>query len=313
MAMGRSLGAMIALALLAGLGGLLYRLDHRDPLSSLPRPHHDLGADCTALTATGGRTVAHMVLHDAKRGDIGFVVSLPDPLPRAKLPILVVLGGLGTGENNIRFLTDAGDNAIIGYDWPMPVRFYDGLASVARIPGLYRRLMAIPAQVTSVIAWAAAAPWADRARISLLGFSLGALAAPAIEDVAEQDGAAIGWTILAYGGAPFGALVAANPHVKPGWVRPILAPVTDLLLRPLEPTGHLAHLTGRFLVLEGRDDGLIPAAARAGLRDAVPQPKSVESFAGDHMGVGADKHALLHDIIAASRAWLVRTGAVDPT
>ena len=68
-----------------------------------------------------------MILSSAALGDIGIIVSLPDPLPDRKLPILIVLGGLGTGENNIRYLPDAGDNAIVGYDWPIPVRF-EGLA-----------------------------------------------------------------------------------------------------------------------------------------------------------------------------------------
>jgi len=213
------------------------------------------------------------------------------------LPILVVLGGLGTGESNIRSLTDAGGVAIVGYDWPMPVRFYDGPASFFRIAKLYRRLMAVPAQASSAIDWAAGQPWADRRRISLLGFSLGALAAPAIEDVAERDGQAIGWTILAYGGAPFGAL---------------LAPIVDLLLAPLQPTRHLAGLSSRFLVLEGADDTLIPAAARARLRDAVPQPKTIWDFDGDHIGVGPDKLALLQQVIARSRAWLAEQGAIDP-
>jgi dipeptidyl aminopeptidase/acylaminoacyl peptidase len=45
--------------------------------------------------------------------------------------------------------------------------------------------LAITAQVNSALSWLIAQPWADRQRISLLGFSLGALAAPAIEDVGE--------------------------------------------------------------------------------------------------------------------------------
>ena len=235
-----------------------------------------------------------------------------EPLPDKKLPILVVLGGLGTGENNIRYITDAGDNAIVGYDWPMPVQFYGGLASLTQISDVYNHVMAIPAQVPSAIRWLSAEPRADRQRISILGFSLGALAAPAIQDVAEHDGQHIGWTILAYGGAPFGELVAANPHIKPGWVRPILASAIDLLLRPLQPTRHLAQLSGQFLVLEGHDNSLIPKDARARLRDAVPAPKTVMELSGDHMGVGQDKVALLQQIIVAGRTWLVERGAVDP-
>ena len=303
--------AAIALVLGTGFGALLW-LYYRDPLSSLPQPQHQVWADRTAPVLHSRRSLEHITLHNTALGDIGITVSLPNPLPDKKLPILVVLGGLGTGENNIRYITDAGDNAIVGYDWPMPVRFYGGLASLTQISDVYNHVMAIPAQVPSAIRWLSAEPWADRQRISILGFSLGALAAPAIQDVAEHDGQHIGWTILAYGGAPFGELVAANPHIKPGWVRPILASAIDLLLRPLQPTRHLAQLSGQFLVLEGHDDLLIPKDARARLRDAVPAPKTVMELSGDHMGVGQDKVALLQQIIVAGRTWLVERGAVDP-
>ena len=38
----------------------------------------------------------HVVLLDPVLGSIGFMLSLPDPLPARKLPLVVVLGGLGT-------------------------------------------------------------------------------------------------------------------------------------------------------------------------------------------------------------------------
>lgn len=303
---------VIPVVMIVGIGSTAVWLDRRDPLLSLPQPQHELRIDRTVPTLRDRREVEHVILHNDTLGDIGITVSLPDPIPNKKLPILIVLGGLGTGENNIRYIDEAGDNAIVGYDWPMPARFYSGFAILPQLPDLYNRLMAIPAQVTSAIDWLTTQPWADRQRISLLGFSLGALAAPAIQDVAEHDGQNIGWTILAYGGAPFGQLVAANPHIKPGWVRPILAPAIDLLFRPLQPTQHLDHLSGQFLVLEGGSDSLIPEVARARLREAVPAPKTVITFSGDHMGVGDDKSILLQQIIAASKTWLVETGAVNP-
>lgn len=301
----------VVLTLIAGIGAGALWLDHRDPLSSLPAPQHTLEIDRSTLAGQGRRHVEHLILRSTTLGEIGFILSLPDPLPDRKLPILIVLGGLGTGENNIRYLPDAGDNAIVGYDWPIPVRF-DRVASLTQTLGLYRRVMAIPAQVTSAIDWLAAQSWADDRRMSLLGFSLGALAAPAIQDVAEHDGRRIGWTVLAYGGAPFGELVAANPHVKPGWVRPILGSMIDILFHPLQPTEHLAHLSGQFLILEGEDDSLVPRAARARLREAAPAPKTVITLGGDHMGVGKNKMALLQAIITASTNWLIENGAVNP-
>ena len=303
---------LVACIVIAGAGACAwFWLDHRDALASLPRPQYGLQIDRIALAYRDRRRLEHMIFKTAALGEIGLVVSLPDPLPDRKLPLLVVLGGLGTGEDNIRDLPDAGDNVIVGYDWPIPVRF-DGFKALTRTLGLYQNIMAIPAQVTSALDFLASQAWADDRRISLLGYSLGALAAPAIEAVAEHDGRNIGWTILAYGGAPFGELVTASPHVKPSWARPFLGSVINVLFHPLQPSEHLPHLSGQFLILEGHGDTLVPEAARARLREAAPEPKTIVAFEGDHMGVGGGKTALLQLIIATSKAWLVAKGVVNP-
>jgi surfactin synthase thioesterase subunit len=259
----------------------------------------------------GGRKLEHVTLMGGVLGEIGIIISLPDPMPNKKMPVLMVLGGLGTGDDNIREIKDAGDNVIVGYDWPIPVKFPQGNEFIKRAPALYERAMVIPGQVASAIGWLVQQPWADEKRLSILGYSLGALAAPAVANLAQHDGHPIGWTILAYGGAPLGDLFAANTHMKPPELRKAVAPVIDILLHPLQPTKNLPNVTSHFLVLEGREDSLIPREARLRLRDAVPKPKDVKVFSGEHMGVGTEKQELLDEIIKASREWLVQSGAIN--
>src|SRR5208337_2737116 len=284
----------------------------RDPLWSLPPPEHGLQAERTALSAPDHRLFEHITLHGKLLGDIAFNLSLPDPLPPKKLPVVLVLGGLVTGADSIRYIKDAGDNAIASYAWPVPVRLHGVSAFMLQAPGLYHNVMTIPGQGASVLHWLISQPWADAERLSLLGFSQGALAAPAVQDIAAHDGTRVGWTIIAYGGAPLGALLAGNPHMKPAWLGKVLAPCVDLVFHSLEPTVHLPRLSGKFLVLEGRDDSLIPEAARNLLREAVPEPKTVITFEGNHMGVGPDKMALLQKIIETSKQWLIENGAINP-
>ncbi len=289
---------------------VLYRAMH--PVGQLPPPDHNLQVESVQPAVVRGRRLEHITLASTQFGDIGIFVNMPDPLPARKLPVIIVLGGLGTGESNIRYIDNIGDNIIVGYDWPIPVHFPGGIQLVRQSPMLYRQIMVIPEQVASAIGWLAAQPWADDKRISILGYSLGALAAPSIENVAERDGHPIGWTVLAYGGAPFGSLFASNPHIKPEWLRRAMGPVIDFVLHSVEPTANLPQLASHFLVLEGRDDTIIPAAAREFLENAVPGPKDVVIFNGDHMGVGADQMMLLDQIIHTSRDWLIENGAANP-
>jgi hypothetical protein len=69
-----------------------------------------------------GRRLQHVVLDAPGVGRIGLAISLPDPLPKRPLSIVMVVGGLATGERNIRHIPGGGDNAIVGYDWPIPTR-----------------------------------------------------------------------------------------------------------------------------------------------------------------------------------------------
>ena len=295
-----------------GIVALICGVAQRDPLWLLPAPRHDLSADRKTLEPFEGRRMEHVSLHGGGLGDIGFVVSLPALRSTKKLPVLVVLGGLNKGENNIRYIKYAGNNAIVGYDWPLPVKFPDTKDFPFQAPGLYRHALTVPGQIASMVYWLSKQPWADASRISLLGFSLGALATPAAQALIEHDGQHIGWTIIAYGGAPFGQLFVANPYMKLGWIRAVAPPLIDTLLYPLEPTVHLPRLKGRFLVLEGTDDEFVPEEARRRLREAVPEPKTIITFTGTHIGVGPYHLALLERIIDTSRKWLIENGAVNP-
>jgi pimeloyl-ACP methyl ester carboxylesterase len=107
-------------------------------------------------------------------------------------------------------------------------------------------------------------------------------------------------------------LLAGHPRVRPDWLRPIVGELATLLLRPVDPVEHLPHLTGRFLLLGGRADELIPKAAADRMRAVTPEPKTVVLFTGDHMGVGPGQMELLERIVRTSTEWLIEMGAVNP-
>jgi hypothetical protein len=305
----RRLLLALGLAAVVGAASLLAWLLLRDPLAALPGP--DPSPTLLARRDEFGETRLRSFVRLGTRelGTVGFVVDRPIPFRGRRLPVIVVLGGLGTGARNIAWIRDVGENVVVGYDWPIPAAMPDGFDLLAAAPDLYRRAMSIPGQVQTAMAWIAAQGWADPERVSLLGFSLGALAAPAVQRLGPV---APGWTVLAYGGTPLGPLIAANPHLRPRWIGPFLGGLADLLLRPLEPGAHLPHLQGRFLVLEGQTDAFVPAAAAARFRALTPAPKRVVAFDGGHMGVGPGQIELLERIIAESRAWLVAEGAANP-
>ena len=169
-------------------------------------------------------------------------------MPARSLPVIFVLGGLNTGAHSVHHLPEAGSNVLVGYGWPVPRRVPREVTALRTLPEVFCRILFVPGEVSAALRWIAAQPWADSERVTLVGLSLGALAAPAVQRVAAAEGVAINWTVLGYGGAPLGVLLAHHPGVRSGWLGPLLRAGADLLLRPLEPAHHLPHLKGVFLV-----------------------------------------------------------------
>ena len=280
----------------------------RDPLYFLPRGSTAPVVRVDRIEHRAGRVFEHVSISDASLGSIGFTLSLP--LPAGKLPVVMVLGGLATGEHNIRAIGDAGDNVVVGYDWPLAGA--PRPADVLRLPALRAQALSVPGQVTAALHWLLDQTWSDRDRVALVGFSLGSVAAPAVQHVAMSEGIPIGATVLAYGGAPIAALVAGNTRLRPSWARPLLAFGAQLLLTPVDPAVHLPGLTGRFLVLGSRDDSIVSEPASRRLEALTPMPKVTIRLPGGHIGTGADREALLESAMAVTRCWLIAAGAVNP-
>ena len=157
------------------------------------------------------RTVQQFAVKDSNLGLINLAVSFPNPLPDRPLPILFILGGLETGLDSVRHVSNVGNNILIGYDWPIQSNLPEGFNILLKFPRIYKEIYHAPGQITAAIEWIAKQRWAEIERISLLGFSVGAIVAPAVQHLLERRGTInIGWTVLAYGGADIGKIVRGN-------------------------------------------------------------------------------------------------------
>src|SRR6266851_9772589 len=141
--------------LVAGPVAFVCWLGLRDPFTALPRATGDPVATEFAAAPRNGRMLQHVVLEAPGVGRIGLAISLPDPLPKRPLPIVMVLGGLATGERNISHVPNGGDNAIVGYDWPIPTALPQGWDFVRQAPDLYDRVLRVPGQIAAALDWLA--------------------------------------------------------------------------------------------------------------------------------------------------------------
>ncbi len=149
-------------------------------LGSLGRPRHEhftqpraannatvlerdaaTGSDAVQLTATDGSAVRLRVVRD-------FAHERPRP-------VVVILGGHRTGRAAASLVGAPGAIAVVAVDYP-----YDGPDKIRGLrqamkyaPAIQQALLDTPRALSQALDWVLTQPWADPARIELVGVSLG--------------------------------------------------------------------------------------------------------------------------------------------
>lgn len=314
----RFLAGVLALALLVPLSGTLGALAwarrelRRDPMPLLDGP---LAALRTAgeqerpfrTRAGEARRLKELELVGLASGPLQVALSLPADLrPGERIPVLVLLGGLDAGRRSLRHVRLHGRNALVAMSYPGPPD-WEAVSARARLPALRSAALAVPLAVTGLTAWIRREPFADPARVSLLGFSLGAFFAPAAVRVAERHGQTYAGLVLAYGGADLPAVVTSNLRVRPMLLRRAAGYAMAGLVGPLEPAHHLPHLRSEALILYGTADRKVPLACARALAAAYGGARTVVVFEGPHLD--PRDPALMERVAGAARLWLRDRGA----
>ena len=300
------------LLILLGIFSIVFQLN-KNSLNALPKSGKILDFTEGKNNYVGIRIIQQYAIDDSGLGIINIAVSFPNPMPSHPLPVLFILGGLETGFDSVQHVSDIGDNILVGYNWPINSKLPKGISILTESPRIYKGIYKSPGQIAKAIEWVSDQSWSEKEKISLLGFSIGAIASPAVQHIIENRGITnIGWTVLAYGGTNIGQLVNSNPNIKPKWAKPLFGWIIQLLFNPIDPKEHLEYISGNFLLINGKDDEFIPKESSLLMQKLTPSPKNIILLDGKHMGVGEKQKELLSIIIKETRMWLKQNGAINP-
>jgi hypothetical protein len=256
------------------------------------------------------RKYVDVVLYEERLDSIRITISFPYGLKKEKLPVILILGGLDIGRESLKYIPKHGNNILIAYQYPYSPRYwYDGTA-LNQIPVIRESVLKVPAQVSEVIKWVFHQNWCDTARFSTLGYSFGAIFVPAILHLSQKQGLSKGSTILAYGGADIFNMLRSNLKFLNPISRFSVAFFAATAIRPVEPDLHLPKLKGKFLLINGKDDELIPKVCWEKFQALTPEPKSIKNLNEGHMNPA--KKELTSKVISISYDWLLEQGAINP-
>ncbi|MCB0278040.1 MAG: prolyl oligopeptidase family serine peptidase [Calditrichaeota bacterium] len=173
---------------------------------------------------------------------------------------------------------------------------------LAEIERLRIALLKIPLYLTVTVNWLKQQNGIDTNRISLLGYSFGALVLPAVQHHLQETGFYPAATIISYGAVNIAELLEFNFSGQSTWLNPISSHLLQSLIYPIEPEMHLPELKGQFLLMNGKLDKRIPFQNALKLQELVRQPKTIINLDEGHMH--PDKPELTLKIIRISKDWL---------
>ena len=206
-------------------------------------------------------------------------VVRPETASGRRLPVIIVMGGEGTGKDAVDLVGAPQGVAYIALDYP-----YDGdqeldafWESLAAIPGIQQAFLDSPPAMSLAVDWALQQDWVDPANVELVGASLG-VPFTAVAGALDTRFTRV-W--LLHGGAenvPW-VMHVGRRYVENEFLRGILARAALLLVygKSFETLDWIPEIAPRPLVIvAARDDDFVPPEAQQPFADAAAASEHIE-------------------------------------
>jgi len=256
------------------------------------------------------RIYHEIVLKSLNQSEIRFLISKPEDIPEEGLPIILILGGLEVGKYTLKYIPEPGNNIIISYQYPYhPEYWYQG-SVFEELPLIRSSVLNVPTQVLSLIKWIDDQEWAAMNKITVTGYSFGALFVPAIYRLASQHDFPLRFGVIAYGGVNIYQLMKTNMTTISQPFRSVFSLFGAVALRGIEPAFHVPHMRAELLVINGAQDHQIPEESWRELHRLIPEPKTIVILEEGHMH--PRKIKLTQRLVKLSHKWLISKEMANP-
>jgi cephalosporin-C deacetylase-like acetyl esterase len=270
---------LVALALIVMITGL-YWLELATPKRDyfVERRGSLVSADVTEASSDG--IVQKRVRLESSTGlRVNMRVVRPETAAGRRLPVIIVMGGEGTGKDAVDLVGAPQGVAYLALDYP-----YDGdqeldafWESLAAIPGIQQAFLDSPPAMSLAVDWALQQDWVDPGKVELVGASLG-VPFTAVAGALDKRFTRI-W--LLHGGAenvPW-VMHVGRRYVENEFLRGILARGALLLVygNSFETLEWIPEIAPRpLIIVAARDDDFVPPEAQQPFVEAAAASEHIE-------------------------------------
>jgi pimeloyl-ACP methyl ester carboxylesterase len=198
-------------------------------------------------------------------------------------PVLITMGGAGTGRKPIDLLKNTGDWFILALDYP----YHGDTGNMSDweflqiVPEARRALMETVPGSRMALDYLWRREDVDRDRVVLAGGSLGALFAPALAATEPRVSA----VAIVFGAGDLQSVIRANLDL-PWPARPVVAWVGSVIVSPLEPLKYVHRIAPRpVFMLSGTEDDQMPLRASRLLHERAGEPKTIQWLPVGHVNI----------------------------
>lgn len=247
------------------------------------------GVLISALRIEGRRNVGkfvHTVEFDA-------YYSVPEE-PEEPVPAFLLVGGLETGRDAIRVISERPEiarmGAFITLNYPYSGKIYfDRLEFVKSVPAIKRALYDGVEAIRLALDFLETQENVDPDRIILLGVSLGAFYVVNAGGVDDRPAAVMSFM----GGGNLRSLLEWNlrrgGHVKSRWLSVPAAYIGAWMIKPMEPLNLVGGISpSHYIQVSARNDHMIPEKCALSLFGAANEPCSLVWMPAPHVMPGME-------------------------
>jgi hypothetical protein len=271
-----AIGVLLLFLVVAGLYWLELATPKRDYF--IERRGTLVTADVTEASSDG--VVQKLVRLESSTGlRVNMRVVRPQTAPGQALPVIIVMGGEGTGKDAVDLVGEPKGVAYLALDYP-----YEGdqeldafWESLTAIPGIQQAFLDSPPAMSLALDWALQQAWVDSDNVELVGASLG-VPFTAVAGALDTRFTRV-W--LLHGGAtnvPW-VMHVGRRYVENEFLRGLLARGALLLVygNSFETLDWIPEIAPRPLVIvAAKDDDFVPSEAQQPFVQAAEASESVE-------------------------------------